>query len=483
MLPSIVSEILVCKPNPCLNGGKCSIVTASEYSCNCTGTGHAGTNCQQLLFTHSPVPKQLMDVVSSPISVTSRPVKRSELRFYTEDEDVVFTPSNLTFSRWRNEKQFTFKSKKSGLFWVTFDGQAQDESVVRMRDRLFFFYEQQNTKTLRSLASLNKECFKLEVRTHSCDAKPFVLSSTSLWSKRSSSSSLYATDGMIFANILNTQFIVALPKIQSTQVVQDFVSHASLAMENKLGGQCKKEELSHQEMLHVVKNDLFVKDFIARFNEITPSWFTLSLHKELKNIHEENIRAFVWPSHKVKSHPVCGAAAIDETSTFLVYLHHEAITMKVHDKTVAMDSDSKFCLLVDVCKKEPHFVLPPDNFGHLESMFAFSNVQTLGWKVSLKSVAFRSGVTSDLRKCSRHGVNQVLFGSAVLKYDYKQMIKGTISGVLAYDLVQRNGKEVSEFQHFKHLIATIAINQIPRICRFYPTEFPRICRFHPTEFP
>ena len=118
-------EILVCKPNPCQNGGQCSIVTASEYSCNCTSTGHTGTNCEKLLFTNSPVPKQPIDVTSQPISMTSYPKKKSTLNFYAENTDVVLTPSMLTFLKWRNDFKFTVNSNRSGLFWVTFDGKSE----------------------------------------------------------------------------------------------------------------------------------------------------------------------------------------------------------------------------------------------------------------------------------------------------------------------------------------------------------------------
>ena len=34
-----------CSPNPCLNGGSCSNLGGS-YTCNCTGTGYNGTQCQ-----------------------------------------------------------------------------------------------------------------------------------------------------------------------------------------------------------------------------------------------------------------------------------------------------------------------------------------------------------------------------------------------------------------------------------------------------
>lgn len=142
-------EILVCKPNPCQNGGQCSIVTAKEYSCNCTSTGHTGINCEKLLFINSPVPKQPIDVTSQPISMTSYPKKKATLNFYTENTDVVLTPSALTFLKWRNDFKFTVRSNRSGLFWVTFDGQSEVCSM-------FFFFEllSLNISCLPSLSSL-----------------------------------------------------------------------------------------------------------------------------------------------------------------------------------------------------------------------------------------------------------------------------------------------------------------------------------------
>ena len=311
-----------------------------------------------------------------------------------------------------------------------------------MRDQLFFFYDHKRSKTNSKVnlsSFINNDCFKLDIKLHSCEATPFTLTSSKSWERRSSG--LYFTSGVTYADVMNTKFVLSLPKVRSTQLIQDFVSHGSFETVNK-GGDCKEKDVSNDQMQHIVRNDLFAKDFISNFNQITPSWFTLSLHQELRYIHEDNIHTFVWPGDRVKSHPVCGGAAIDETSTFLVYLHREAITMKVHDVSVAMNTQSQFCLLVDICKKEPHFVLPADNNGQFKTLFSFSNIQTLGWKMSLKSVGFKNGVTRDLRKCSRQGVNQVLFGSAVLKYDFKRLVKGAISGVLTYNLVQKNGREV-----------------------------------------
>lgn len=118
-------EILVCKPNPCQNGGKCSIVTAIEYSCNCTSTGHTGKNCEKLLFTNSPVPKQPIDATSQPISMTSYPKKKATLNFYAENTDIVLAPSMLTFLKWRNDFKFSVRSNRTGLFWVTFDGRSE----------------------------------------------------------------------------------------------------------------------------------------------------------------------------------------------------------------------------------------------------------------------------------------------------------------------------------------------------------------------
>jgi len=368
----------------------------------------------------------------------------------TEEPDVSISPrNNYTFTRFKNRFDVTVNSPKVGLFWTTFDLKSQDEKVEPMKDQLLFFYSKgNNNKPSTLLSHNNKQCHLLKVEAHSCNTISLSLTSTTAWQPRRSS--LFSTAGMMFINIGHTAFPVAISKIRATQVLQDFVAYASVKIDTPDSNQCKENNLTPDQLNYAVKNDYFAKEFIAQFNKITPSWFSLDLTQELKYIHEENVRAYVWPAYRVKQHSVCSSAAIDDTSMFLVYLQHETVTMKVHDKSITMNTKSKFCLLIDLCKKEPHLALPVDNFGQLETIFSFSTLQNMGWKISLKSVGFRSGVKGDIRRCSKAGVDQVMFGSAVMSYhDNKNTIKGEVNGLLTYDLYTKNGKQVCNYGNNK----------------------------------
>ena len=167
-------------------------------------------------------------------------------------------------------------------------------------------------------------------------------SSTDWWETRPGN--LVSTSGLIFVEINSLTFPVSLSSISAVAIFDDFRNAADLEITTQpTATSCKQTQLTETELQYTITHDVFIKDFLAQYNKVTPDWFTLEIGSPLQNIHSNNIQTFIWRGDRVKSDPACSGAAIDKDSLFLVYLHHEQLTMQVNGKTIIMNTKYKFC--------------------------------------------------------------------------------------------------------------------------------------------
>ena len=429
---------MVCKPSPCKNNGVCSIVTDTEYLCNCSDTGYSGKNCEQLIVDVAPIPKMYTAIKSTSISLTSQPKSYVDIMLFEVDNVVSFNNSKHRITSNSKRSEFTVYSSKVGLFWLNFDVKSE-ELVLPLKNRLLFFNSAGPVKKIngKSLLGFENGCYVTDIYHKHCD-KSIKFSSTASWEK--TQTGLLHTAGIVYIKIKSQTFPILLSKLSVSEYLNDVKTEINISINkqpNRDG--CAEMKVSNEQILYSIQNDLFVRDFIKQFNKLTPTWFSLQIEEPMKNIHIDNIRAYMWSGKEVNANQHCRGAAIDELSIFLVYLHHEKITIKAHEKTVQMITNGKFCLIVDICSGEPHLVVPKDNYGKIEKIFSFHELRNIGWSLNVKTIGFKKAGS----KCfSSYVQTQVAFGAASMNYEFKTVIKGGVQGSLFYDLITKDGKQV-----------------------------------------
>ena len=434
----ICTEIVVCKSNPCQNNGVCLIVTDTEYSCNCTSTGYSGKNCEQLIIHVSSIPKMYATIKSQSITLTSQPKSYIDIMLLEADNVVTFDNSKHRITSISKQSTFTANSSKAGLFWLTFDIKSQ-EFIQPLKSRLLFFNSVGTVtgNNEKSLLDFEKSCYLTDIYDKYCN-KSITFSSTAWWEK--TQNGLLHTTGIVFVKVKSQTFPILLSKVSMSEYLSDIKTDINISIIRQPNRDaCAEMKLSNNQLLYSIQNDLFARDFIQQFNKLTPRWFSLQIEGPLKNIHVDNVRAYLWNGKKVNANQHCRGAAIDELSVFLVYLHHEKLTMKAHEKTAQMITNDKFCLMVEICSGELHLVVPKDNYGKIEKIFSFHEFRDVGWSVNVKAIGFKK---LGLKCSASSSQTQVVFGTASMNYQYKTVVKGEVQGNLFYDLVTKNGKQV-----------------------------------------
>ena len=428
----------MCKPNPCKNKGVCSIVTDTEYLCNCINTGYYGTNCEYLIVDIGPIPKMYATIEASPISVRSQPKSYIDITLFASEKFVSFSNSKHRITSNSKISEFTIHSSKAGLFWLTFDMKSE-QLLQPIKSRLLFFNTVGPVNEIngKSLLGFEKGCYITDIY-HEYSDKSITFSSTTWWVK-TENESLF-TSGIVYVTIGSQAFPILFSNISVTEYLNDVKNSINISIKKQPSrDECIERKLSYDEVLYSIQNDLFARDFIKQFNKLTPTWFSLQIEGTMENIHVDNIRAYMWNGKQLNANKHCRGAAIDESSIFLVYLLHEKLKVKIYEKIVRMITNYKFCLIVEITSGETHLVLPKDNYGKIEKMLSFHELRDIGWNVSVKTIGFKK---TGSRCSSFSSQTQIAFGTANMNYKYKNALKGEVQGSLFYNLITKNGKQV-----------------------------------------
>lgn len=311
--------------------------------------------------------------------------------------------------------------------------------MLPLKKRLLFFNSAGPINKIKgkSLLGFENGCYVTDIYHKHCN-KSIKLSSTAWWEK--TQTGLLYTTGIVYIKIKFQTFPILLSKISVSECLNDVKTKINISINKQPSRDgCAEMKVSKDQVLYSIQNDLFVRDFIKQFNKLTPTWFSLQIEGLMQNVHIDNIRAYLWSGKEVNANQHCRGAAIDESSIFLVYLHHEKLTMKAYEKTAQMITNDKFCLIVDICSGEPHLVVPKDNYGKTEKIFSLHELRNVGWSLNVKTIGFKK---ADSRCSSSSVQTQVAFGAANMNYEYKTVVKGGVKGSLFYDLMTKDGKQV-----------------------------------------
>ena len=428
-------------------------MSPTKYHCNCSGTGHEGTNCEQGIVSIASLPKLRIGQLSGSITISAKPSSYISISIYPEDNTVQLTPNSLTIRYPQDKAQFRVKGTEGGFKSISYDVQSGNETYKKPSDSLLLVYSDADvsSSTIASLSGLVDNCYQLSIGSQfaypSCPSR--TMKSTFAWTIQSSS--LPSTNGVVIVDLGSAKFPVIVPGAGISHVFKYAYQRARFTLQSQPSSpSCTQKTLSKGQFQYIGKSDLFAKEFLQQFSFLTPSWFTVGLKDSLINFSVDNIRAYLWPGSMVKKHKVCSGLAIDPSSLFLVYLHKEHLSLKVHEKTVVLNSRDFFCFAIDICKVEPHVGFPNDSLGHLENLLSFEDIQALGWSLNVKAIGFSKFTPTDSRRCLRRNgrslsQDRVVLGGASLNYANKHAVKGRVFGDLYLGLKTEGGKQVYEY--------------------------------------
>ena len=378
--------------------------------------------------------------------VKANPGTQVELTVHPEDPSITVAPNAMVLTNSKRTAQFSISGTEIGIKSISYEI-VTEELFEMPRHSLVLVYDPVNINQFRiqSLTNLVKDCFALEVKHKKTGCPATKVLASSSWAKRSLGHP--NTNGIAVVQIGNSIFPLLVPGTDQSEIFIDSLSMLEYKAFPKQRS-CRSSKLTQGQLQYIGKMDLFAKEFISELNKLFPAWFQLEINDGLKTFSENMVRSLIMSGDKVKAQKSCSSLAIDESSTFLIFLHQESLVLKIREKRLHMKTNEAFCLAVDMCKREAHIQLPEKYDTDLVNMMSFQELLSLGWKLRVKAIGFGTNSGSDPRKCLRgkaDGETRVLYGDSNMEYSNKHGVKSIVSGNMAIGFKAKDGKEVSYY--------------------------------------
>ena len=377
--------IKVCDPNPCRHGGRCTAVTSSLFSCNCSNTRYQGTRCEI----------GLIDIPNYPTLAAGVPVESVEFRASPPDNYVILTPRSVgvefdppyvVFRRNSTTSQsLAMTAQRPGLNHVSYSLSGPSAAGFQTPEPNVFFVESAE-ETAQNISaygtsdlSFPSGCYNIELNRCPRSDVTITAHSTSPWVIFGPTAT---TDGLVSLgtdhvelphSMTGSNFI---PKKSSSSDL-DCVINSSMTF-------FPKEMIRHRVLaksfLNVVRNSL-------------PKWLDIKLRGNLSltSMAETDLQAYYLSGKVLREEgAIAGQPFLDDT--FFSLLLSPDLDLIVHGDRVSFgldDRTARFSVALELCSPPPSNVIlrpPPDGFNAMNQLSIMKQLRANGWNFNIKSL-------------------------------------------------------------------------------------------------
>ena len=379
----IFSEIRACEPNPCQNGGICTSISSSRFTCNCSLTGYSGSKCDVGNIDTPQYPPFTRGVPSSSLQFESSPA--SDYVIVTpRSQGVAFEPEFLLFNTTSLKQSMTAVAQQRGLQFVEYTLSGPDAADFKPPQNDVVFVERAENTTGQTAGSLRQHlklpvgCYQLEMNKCPRTNDVIVYSSTSSWNTLGP---MLSTRGVVTVGVGKT--IVPLSLLGSTVYSQ------APAMVAEHCGEYQ-ENYSIEDLL---RSQILAKSFLEAFQSSFPSWLVVSLAKAVKSeaLYPSDLETYFLSGKKLRKTDVGKGQPLSDKTAFSLLISRK-INLTVEGEGDILGSreyKSPFSLAVDLCSASPKNVIMHPSAKDVDLVNSISIVKRLkedGWDFTFYSL-------------------------------------------------------------------------------------------------
>ena len=373
----------MCQQNPCRHGGKCSIVSEYEYSCDCTSTGYKGTNCDVGYFSISDYPTVITNVVSLPITISSSP-PTEYVTFHVDSRDLQFSPSTLVFNRDTSLNQsIRVTAQETGYYFISYSitGPSAREFSLPEEDILFVESPENSegsSSIEESTSSFPFGCHKKQVGV--CPGNISIVASST--SPFVSFGPLSATEGIVALEVGNmTKMPLSLRGVN--------LPHPSQA---SLPDSCYDNGVFSYSTESLIKSRVLVKSCTDIISKSLPNWMNVSLSENnvVKKIHSSDLMTHFLTGTQLQD------AAVGQGLPLIEDMFYSLLATKNMNLSILNDlnifQSNALSVAVELCQESPSNIILQQSSetqtGGLKNTQIMRNLNEYGWNFNFNSIEF-----------------------------------------------------------------------------------------------
>lgn len=400
-----MSELKLCSPNPCLNGGKCSIQKNKNFYCDCEDTGFEGPRCETGVITTPTYERLTANQESKVYHLYAQPKNELRVTIRSTQAILVKPQSELRISKPSQQASFTLVPKKSGLHIIAYTLGGDDAKVFKVPEENTIFVGPDSNKdtavhNILKLAkgNLPEGCHELQRPLFQCNAR---LISTSPWGAPSDTS----TVGIVHVRTKNLKipislFGASLKKLSLTREqllgkIEETWSQNAAAEANMSfmrGEKCHSTPMKKDYLFEFIQNDALPRSIFRSLSSVLPPWMQLQLDQSNDVFDVSNLMISVGKPISDGSR-MCEKLPMSSSSIF--FKPSLAFNTKIGDETKPFNSKEHVCLALDVCQNKTLVDLSSQARKKFQQMKIFRDMKRAGWSFKVSSFGMQSQSTDN----------------------------------------------------------------------------------------
>ena len=394
-------EIVLCRPNPCLHGGKCLIINSQKFSCDCQHTGYEGDRCQTGQVIPPDFPKLIAGNPSDNLVLLAKPDNSLTVHF-NPTMNLTFQPNELVIQHPTCKAHFQVTGHKPGVGMVSYDLTGVDRPVFAApkNSSVFISPNTSNQKSVYTklgllVGELPIGCQKQKLSNYQCDIT-VAFDSTATVSPdvriESGPVHVFTPDNKTIP--LSLDGYDFSPDQNHQELLKRLIDHAEVSEKTQsedlspVNQECSPFQSTGETLMEFIQQDAFPKSFLQYFSRQLPLWLKLAAEEDSYVFATENILAsLIQTTGPRYVHPSCEFLLTGTNSTAVIYRPKVNYSISVQNEQLFLSSKD-CCFATDLCHGGVFLTLSEIANKEIATMPFVKEMLDGRWKLVLSSLGF-----------------------------------------------------------------------------------------------
>ena len=371
-------EIQACTPDPCQHGGKCLANEDRTFTCNCTGTMYAGTQCEIGIVNIQEYPRLAMNKPYT-FTITASPDEYLNVFMFPDDRSsLIVNPSQLEFSRNENINNFTITSKRSGRFLLHYRLSGESASdFMQLQPSNIIVIDNQTLETSDYFTSRGLQqgllqpgcCTALSsFLEYQCplDFSTVKFNASCAWNLKG----LYST-GIVFSDHNGVNFPVAIGGIkfgvnfdlsslnvfelrdQCMPCSRHSVGRVNDGNDESLERECSIFKPSVNDVLSFLEVESLAYTYFYHSHQLLPRWLRFNVTSTMRIHTSDSYKVTLVESSEVEALETCNITTTYTNGLYSVLMYSGVLNISVNSEEITYTPESQsdaLCFAVNLCE-------------------------------------------------------------------------------------------------------------------------------------
>ena len=377
--------ITVCTPNPCKHEGKCTTVTVSHFSCDCSDTGYQGKTCKRGIIVKPDFPTLVAGVPTKSLEFRASPPD-NYLILALSSPFIKFNPSILIFKkRIRTPVSVAMTAQRPGLNFLQFKLLGPDAAAYKIPQSVVFFVKSARDAIKKLPTVTSKELTfpfgRCKLELDKCPSSDLTVSaySTSPWRMFGPTA------------ISNGQISLKTGNVQLPHSVAggNFVPK----VRGSLSSRCAINPSETNSVTELTRRKVLAKSFLNTVRKSLPKWLDMRLNNSLplNSMLKTDLRAYYLSGKRLREVAAIKGHPLSEDTFFSLLLSPDLDIIVNGDRVsfAKNDRSARFAVALELCGPSPNDVIlrpAPDTTELLNQLSVMKQLQDKGWNFKIYSL-------------------------------------------------------------------------------------------------